>query len=150
MHFCGFHSILWSKRVDFEAKLAVSRISIVLGWHCHVVKVNTCSSVLCTDHFAQKHRKIKLWIWKPSALSIVNSRLIRTKFRSTCIEVWLKTDSRHYGLSLLREHNDNPKVSAITRVDCIYRLHIDGCMSALDPQFTVACLFVSIDYSIPP
>ena len=64
----------------------------------------------------------------------VNSRLadtplLRTKFRSPGIEVWLEM-TPYYGLSLIWTLNEVPSVSAITRFDCITKL-----TSAVYPEY---------------
>ena len=56
-----------------------------------------------------------LALWTPC---FYGHALLQTKYRSPSIEIWLKNDSRYYGLSLFRTQNDVPRVSGIRRVDC--------------------------------
>ena len=100
----------------------------------------------------QKSIRVRIALSPPCT---VNSRLadipllrtlaITDKIKIPVYRALTENDSRYYGLSLFRTKNGVPKVSAITRADCMYS--VLGCDRFVQPGFK-RVLFFSYDVTL--
>ena len=107
--------------LKFTHKLASTCGTLDVKFHC----LKLFAFIVILDEFIE----LDAFISGRSLRGAVNSCLVDNPLLRTNCRGLTENDSRYYGLSLFRTHNDVPKVSAIRRVDCKYSFFLGNISS---------------------